>query len=477
MSLLHYNIDRISSNILIIAAFGLAGLLVFSPFARLASRAEPRSNYLPLPHHVAKYPDGVSFRFAMVHDVIHERYSRHGKAYYRERNRLVRAEIDKIKDADGLPPADRLDLIDDLGVGLDVLGEDDEAVNWLRLKLRKEEKLGKNGKDLYVTYANLGTFLIHGNMAAAFKGDKDAEQRVREGIDFLHKGIAVNPQAHFGREIWQAVTAECMLRVSADRRLLLKYDLVGNKLNERGSDEYLPHSMNPSSDNVKQGICQATDDFLNNLWYAQGRSAIRGNIRQIKATVDAKSTKVPFDEPCLGIIGMWRLGGGANPHFALALGEIMLRVNQRRLAWAAFERAIREAPRLPADETVRGKFIEHCRSRQESLGLREEDTKHLEAEFEEELRVGLDYQSAYQKYEEEQIAAGADLFDAHFYDGFDARHGSIATPVGTADFLEVHDAGWPKHGPTILSIGVGAAVGARLVLRFGRRRPDSAKPT
>ncbi len=476
MSLLHYNIDRIFWNILIIAAFGLAGLLVFSPFARLASRAEPRSNYLPLPHHIAKYPDGVSFRFAMVHDVIHERYSRHGEANYRERNRLVRAEIDKIKDADGLPPADRLHLIDDLGVGLDVLGEHDEAVRWLRLKLRAEEKLGKKGQDLYVTYANLGTFLIHGNMAAAFKGDKAAEQRVREGIDFLRKGIDVNPQAHFGREIWQAVAAEFLRRVSNDRRLLLKFDLVGNDLNERRMDEYLPHSMNPSSANVKQGICQATDDFLNNLWYAQGRNTIRGNIRQIKATVDEKSTKVPFDEPCLGIIGMWRLGGGANPHFALALGEIMLRVNQRQLAWAAFERAIREAPRLPADEAVRGKFIEHCRSRQQSLRLRE-DVKLLEAEFEEELRLGLDYQSAYQKYEEEKIAAGADLFDPRFYDAFDTRHGSIAMPVGTADFLEVHDAGWPKHGPAILSIGVGAALGGLLGLRFGQRRPDSAKPT
>jgi hypothetical protein len=477
MSLLRYNIDRIFWNILTIAAFGLVGLLVFSPFARLASRAEPRSDYLPLPHQVAKYPDGVSFRFAMVHDVIHERYPRHGKAYYRERNRLVRAEIAKIEHADGLLPiADRLDLIDDLGVGLDVLGEHDEAVRWLRLKLRAEEKLGKKGQDLYVTYANLGTFLIHGNMAAAFKGDKSAEQRVREGIDFLHKGIDVNPRAHFGREIWQAVAAEFLLRVSNDRRLLLKFDLVGNDLNEPHIDEYLPHSTDPSSDKVKQGICQATEEFLDNSSYAQDRNTIRANIRQIKATVGEKSTKVPFDEPCLGIIGMWRLGGGANPHFALALGEIMLRVNQRQLAWAAFERAIREAPRLPADEAVRGKFIEHCRSRQQSLRLRE-DVKQLEAEFEEELRVGLDYQAAYQKYEEEQIAAGADLFDAHFYDGFDARHGSIATPVGMADFLEVHDAGWPKHGPAILSIGVGAAVGALLGLRIGRRRPDSAKPT
>ena len=29
---------------------------------------------------------------------------------------------------------------------------------------------------------------------------------------------------------------------------------------------------------------------------------------------------MPFDEPVLGVIGMWTLGGGPNPHSALALG-------------------------------------------------------------------------------------------------------------------------------------------------------------
>jgi hypothetical protein len=47
----------------------------------------------PLPHHIPKYEGGISLRFAMVHDVIHERYPRHGEAYYRERNRLVRQQL------------------------------------------------------------------------------------------------------------------------------------------------------------------------------------------------------------------------------------------------------------------------------------------------------------------------------------------------------------------------------------------------
>src|SRR5262245_47804261 len=52
----------------------------------------------PLPHHVPKYADGVSLRFAMVHDVIHERFPRHGKVYYQERNRRVRQELEDRKE-------------------------------------------------------------------------------------------------------------------------------------------------------------------------------------------------------------------------------------------------------------------------------------------------------------------------------------------------------------------------------------------
>src|SRR5262245_41322264 len=47
----------------------------------------------PLPHHFPKYPGGVSLRFAMVHDVIHERFPWHGRAYYEERNRRVREAL------------------------------------------------------------------------------------------------------------------------------------------------------------------------------------------------------------------------------------------------------------------------------------------------------------------------------------------------------------------------------------------------
>jgi hypothetical protein len=65
-----------------------------------------------LPHHVPEHKGGLSFRFAMVHDVLHERFPKHGPAWYEERNRLTQREIDKL-------PADdpkRWPLVDDLTV-------------------------------------------------------------------------------------------------------------------------------------------------------------------------------------------------------------------------------------------------------------------------------------------------------------------------------------------------------------------------
>ncbi len=422
------------------------GLLIIIPFAfRTVRAALPTRKVLyPLPHQIPKYAGGVSFRFAMVHDVIHDRYPRHGQVYYQERNRRVLAAIGKNKDADGLPPPEQFGLIDDLGVGLDTLGDSAEAVRWLRLKLKAQEKLRMNGKSLYTSYANLGTFIIHGAMPKAIQGDKDAQERVREGLRYIHQSIAVNPEAHFGREIWQAVVAEFMLRAAEDRTVLLQYDILGNDLHQL----YSVRTPQAVKDSDKRDVVRRVEAYLKKPGDLSVAAALRLHITEIGAegnwTRDVRSSHrqpVPFDEPCLGIIGLWRLGGGANPHFALALGETMTRLHQRQLAWAAYQRAIREANRFCPEQGIRTKLIERCKEKRDALTgfMAEEELIGLEERFEYELRIGQEYQQAYQKYEEEQIAAGKDLDDRTFYDAFDAQHGNIATPVGDADFLAVQE--------------------------------------
>src|SRR4051794_36966287 len=113
---------------------GLVGAVLGSFLGWLA---DPPTRQLPMPHHVAKHPGGVSLRFAMVHDVIHERFPWHGRAYYQERNRLIALAL---KD-DKLPDERRFALLDDLGVGLERLGKHQEAVDLMRQKLKKQEEL------------------------------------------------------------------------------------------------------------------------------------------------------------------------------------------------------------------------------------------------------------------------------------------------------------------------------------------------
>jgi len=433
----------------------------------------------PLPHHFPKYPEGISLRFAMVHDVLHERYARHGKPYYTERNRSVRQELATPKtpaQAYASKSKPEFALRDDLGAGLDFLGQHDEAIAVLRDKLTRQQRLGKTGRDLYTSYANLGTFLIHGNFRKATDGDAAARERLREGLSFIRKAIDVNPEAHFGREIWQAVAVEFALAGMNNPEVLLKFDLGGDRLDapidprEKRSLESAPawpHFAAVLEQDARDRGLQPQE---------QGRQA-RLSITKVGAEEGwqdlhtSLSEPVAFDEPCLGIVGMWRLGGGANPHFALALGEIMLRVGQRYIAWCAFARACLLSERFSRLPRIREEFVKHCRNRQELIErkLPEKDRQALQPRFAAELKYGQDYQQAYDRYEAERIAAGLSIDDPHFYDDFHAQHGAIASPSGEADrFVSEGDRLRMPLPAGMLFAGV-FALAAAVVIRLTRR--------
>jgi hypothetical protein len=458
---------------------GCAGLFVGNFYRLPGQRQRAEIAEYPLPHHVSKYEGGISLRFAMVHDVIHERYPRHGEAYYRERNRLVRHQL---VDSEGRHDDAYFALIDDLGAGLDALKEDDEAVRVLRDKLRRQEALGQKDRQLYTTYANLGTFLIHGNARVALSGDAAARDRLREGLSFIKKSIEVNPQAHFGREIWQAVTVEYLLAVSGQPNLLLQYDMIGDGLNEE-IDPIALRSFRPeygmvgSNRDVAAYLRDKNADLhlggpttLRDLYI----TTVGASAGWDKAVSSSHREPVPFDEPTLGIIGMWRLGGGANPHFALALGEIMLRVGQRYIAWCAYERAAGMADRVWHAADIQRQFVEHCCRRQQIIErqLSPEEVKALRPRFVAELAHGQRYQKDYQKYEAERIRGGESIDDSHFYDDFDAAHGPIASPVGEEEKFVAEKGefmpfvNWPV---VVFAAGVSACLAACLVRLVGWR--------
>ena len=418
---------------------------------------------VPLPHQAARFPGGVSLRLAMVHDVLHDRYPRHGKDYYAERNRRVKRALEELEARAGgapKPTAEYFALLDDLGAGLDHLGKHDEAVAVLRDKLKRQEKQGLGGRALYTSFANLGTFLMHGNFGQAMAGNATAKERVREGLALIHRSIEVNPQAHFGREIWQAVLGEFLLAAIDDPQRLLHYDMIGNRL----SNDVLPQgSMRHAipkgyfDERALVRFLEHPDDGQEAAQFRIGITRVGAEEGWAKAVRTSHQKPVPFDEPVLGIIGMWRLGSGANPHFALALGETMNRVGQRHLAWCGYERAARLAKRFWPDPKIQQALVKHCRARQLRIenSLPSDEGARLREHFDTELARGQKYQQAYQKDEAERIRAGASIDDPHFHDAFYQRHGRIATPVGNVDWAQVREKTYryPVIGAFLFGLG------------------------
>ncbi|MEZ6062366.1 MAG: hypothetical protein R3C19_18645 [Planctomycetaceae bacterium] len=426
----------------------------------------------PLPYHVPQYSGGVSLRLAMVHDVIHERFPKHGSAHYEERNRATREKLTGLSADD----PQRFALIDDLAVGLDRLRRSEEGIPILRDKLAAQQASGQSGRDLYTTYANLGTLLIHASFATAIAGDDKAKADFREGVGFIRSSVEVKPEAHFGRERWQAAIAEFLLAAMEDPRLLSTFDCLGNRL-----DLDITHALDREIAAWDTGYSRTTDvtfgrgdaeygvpEFFKQdvdpsdpmMW--ETLKPIREHITRVGAerewdSVDVPSHRkpVPFDEPVLGIIGMWRQGGGANPHFALALGETMLRVGQRYIAWTAFARASSMADRFWPDPEVQEFLRQHCRQRQQmiaaSIAATDDDGRSVDdvasrespqgqavmlsllEKFEAELAYGQQYQQDYQQFEASQIAAGAELDAVGFFDGFNEARAPIASPVGSEE--------------------------------------------
>jgi hypothetical protein len=444
---------------------GCAGFVV--PFATnpptyRAENYEFLAESVPLPHHVPQYSGHVALRFAMVHDVIHERYPKHGRAYYEARTRATRARLAPLHPDN---PA-TFPMADDLAAELELLGQPTEAVAVMRDKLARQKARDLPEPLLYTSYANLGTYLMSAHLAAATAGDLFARALYREGVELVKKSVAVNDMAHFGRERWQIRLGEFLLANMTEPDTLRATDFLGNRLDlaseeildreraawgtgygraathefNRGNSEFeVPAFFEPGMaldepDNWEK--LKPIRKYITTVGFEHGR-------REATAPNDRKP--VPFDEPVLGIVGMWRQGGGANPHFALALGETMLRVGQRHIAWTAYERAVRLADQFGPDADA---LRAHCHKRQAEIEhsfatgeppsgrhakwpkLSADEIAGFRARFDAELAHGLRYQREYQEYEAKQIAAGVPLADEHFYDAFHAGREPIASPVG-----------------------------------------------
>ena len=449
-----------------------------APFQRVST---------PSPHVKPRIPGGSGLRLAMIHDVLHERYLKHGSAFYRERNRLVEGEVNKAFEAKSPPSLKTLDRIDDYAAGHERLGDSARAAEIMRRKLDLQRRfrlpelslketiadrpegaaISEEEYALYKTYANLGTFLIHDSARQAMARNVNARDRMRSGLDYIRKAIAINPAAHFGREDWQLAIGSFLLAAMERPELLTKYDCVGDSLATPLKD--LGHlsavTGSPTQDRRALRRVGAED-----MWAKEVQTPYRQS--------------VPFDEPILGMLGMWTMGGGANPHFSLAFGEIMLRIGQFPIAWRAYERALSMTDRFWPDPKIREFLASHCRRRQteirDALEWTEAEAEAERQQFQAELAFGQKAQKAYQDQIEVRIQHGVSINDPRI----EANIGldDIASPVGDADigWIEVYPPKIREQAINAVPLAVlGAGLGMVFTLlmkrRSNRQRLESSK--
>lgn len=197
-------------------------------------------------------------RFPNAQELIVGHFVRHSPAYYR-----WRIEDRKSKPDAELSPEE----FDDIAVAQDKLGLHEESINTIKEKMRRWPERGN-----YESAANLGTFLIHSG-------------RLEEGVKHIERAIKINPDAHFGREVYQ--------------RLVVKY-----VLERREHDAGLP--LSEGYPGRYSGFAAFLLDFLDSKSVPEA---------QIQEEIQA-ATK--------GVLGMMRFGQFESPILLECLGDLMM---------------------------------------------------------------------------------------------------------------------------------------------------------
>jgi tetratricopeptide (TPR) repeat protein len=132
-------------------------------------------------------------RFPEALELITGKFLRHSPEFYQWRI------ADRQKKLEREPQ--KLEYYDDLAVAYEKTGDHKKAIETI---LKKD----KIKPDQYETSANLGTFYI-------FDG------QLEKSVPCIEQAIAINPDAHFGREVYQKILVEYMLSKMKDGKLTL----------------------------------------------------------------------------------------------------------------------------------------------------------------------------------------------------------------------------------------------------------------
>jgi tetratricopeptide (TPR) repeat protein len=200
-------------------------------------------------------------RFPTVLELVTGKFPRHSREFYKWR---VRDRSERLKQHPDDPA-----LYDDLAVAHEKLGDHQRAIE---LMLEKDEKFP--GK--YETYANLGTFYIH-------------DGQFELGLEQIERAIAINPDAHFGREVYQQRLVEYVRYVRS-----------------RQSERKMPLPL-VTAEQRNSGSSRDFDNF-----------ALKAVFRPSEKERDEELNKA-----VQGILGMMRFGNHDSPILLEALGDLL----------------------------------------------------------------------------------------------------------------------------------------------------------
>jgi tetratricopeptide (TPR) repeat protein len=268
-----------------------------------------------------------------IADIVRGRILKHSAAFY---ERKVAYTLPLLERPDVKP-----ERYDDLAVAYEKLGRIPEALATMEAK-------EKRFPGLYTTAANLGTFHAHA-------GD------YTRALEHLRRALALNPEAHFGREKYQVKALEYLQRLAVTPELVRQEEFLGLPLEPH---DYL-FVMNPN-----------------------------------QVALNKKKPPLPKDL-LLGLAGMIRFGSGEkSPHLWFSLGLSLAWSGHKNLALRAMRRA--EHLGHPLAQQHARRLVRTI----SEYGNRNKDWEQVGAELDAEWEQGQAWVAKKQRQEEALLARG-----------------------------------------------------------------------
>ncbi len=306
-------------------------------------------------------------QFPSVIELISGKFLRHSSEFYYWR---IKDREEKLK----IFP-DSLTLFDDLAVSYSKIGDHKKAIEII---LKKEQILP--GK--YETYANLGTFYLH-------------DGQFSKGIQYIEKAIEINPNAHFGREIYQQYVAQYVL--------------------SKMKDGEIPF---PLSSKFRTCLACLPKPYLEDNFYTfLVDKHIEGNEKSKR-----KLSKKELEKAIIGILGMMKFGNHDSPILLEVLGDLLMgaarKEGARQLAARAYFKASYNFENEQTKEVYRKKitsvlYHQYTKKRGKKFSLYD-----LEELLKEEIEEGNKYYSEIREDEMSWILTGKNPeheFDVKYY--------------------------------------------------------------